>query len=151
MGTFTETNGENGVRPGTVSEPPNVTAQGNGYNCAGGGCDEDGLAPSASFLHVPLTFEDRDLDALCFGFGFAEGRTDVAEKFHALGANRFAADVAFFDGKLAHVPETGLRRVWIGCLRRFDLGSNRRWRFFVDAQTGNRLRWCGCRDCWSRG
>src|SRR5438045_2590914 len=114
MGAFAETDGENGVRPGTISEPPDVRSQGKSDDRARSGCDENGFAPGASFFDVTLAFKDGNFDSLCFGFGFAEGRANVAEEFHALGTNRLAADVTFFDGKLAHVPVARLGGVWIG-------------------------------------
>src|SRR5689334_18229446 len=114
MGAFAEANRKDGMGPGAIGEPPNVTSQSNSDNRARGGGDKNGFAPGASFFDVTLAFEDRDFDSLRFSFGFAEGRADVAEEFHALGANRLATDIALLDGKLPHVAKAGPGSIWIG-------------------------------------
>src|SRR6266478_1832324 len=147
MGAVAKADGKDSMRSGTVRDPPNISSDDKSNNRACGGCEEDSLAPGASFLDVALAFKDGNFDALRFGFGFAKGRADIAEEFHAFGANRLAADITFFDRKLAHVPETRLGRIGIGGLRRLDL-SDRSRSFFVDAETGSRR---GLRTRWGRG
>ena len=148
MGAFAEANGKDSVRLGAPCDPPNVTPESNSDNRACGGCDENSFAPGASFFDVALAFENGDFDSLRLSFGFAEGRADIAEELHALGADRFATDVTFFDGKLAHVPEAGFGGVWIGGLRRFELSSNRS--FLVNPQTGRRRGLWNC-VCYGYG
>ena len=111
MRALAETNGKDSMRGGAKPRVPKPDSQHGDNNRACGGCDEDGLAPGSRFLDVTLAFEDRNFDALGFGLGFAEWRANVAEEFHALGANGLGTNVTFFHRELPHVPEAGFRRV----------------------------------------
>src|SRR6185436_20137312 len=96
-------NGEHGARlatPPFVPEPETEKECDRSAHHAG---NPNGAPPDFCFDDGFLTCENRDIDAVRGGLGFAEGRTHVTEKFHALGTNRFLTDVTGVDGQLAGV------------------------------------------------